>query len=110
MVTQLRVLVILAGGLLMCCWAAGRIRVLMHQAAIDGQVDPDRLSSTRSLRVIRRQAASGRAALPPEHLAGAVTQAITEILQRLLPSRRLRAFPGTTTSRPFHQPSTHTRT
>jgi hypothetical protein len=65
MVTQLRVLVMLAGGLLMCCWATGRIRVLMHQAAIDGQVDPDRLSSTRSLRVIRRQAASGRAALSP---------------------------------------------
>jgi hypothetical protein len=41
------------------------IRALMHQAALDGQVDPDRLSFTRSLRVIRRQAASGRAALSP---------------------------------------------
>ena len=41
------------------------IRALMHQAATDGQVDPDRLSFTRSLRVIRRQAASGRAALSP---------------------------------------------
>jgi hypothetical protein len=41
------------------------IRVLMHQAATDGEVDPDRLSFTRSLRVIRRQTASGRAALSP---------------------------------------------
>jgi Insertion element 4 transposase N-terminal/Transposase DDE domain len=41
------------------------IRALMHQAATDGEVDPDRLSFTRSLRVIRRQAASGRAALSP---------------------------------------------
>jgi Transposase DDE domain len=41
------------------------IRVLMHQAATDGGLDPDRLSFTRSLRVVRRQAASGRAALSP---------------------------------------------
>jgi Insertion element 4 transposase N-terminal/Transposase DDE domain len=41
------------------------IRALMHQAATDGGLDPDRLSFTRSLRVIRRQAASGRAALSP---------------------------------------------
>jgi Insertion element 4 transposase N-terminal/Transposase DDE domain len=41
------------------------IRALMHQAASDGGLDPDRLSFTRSLRVIRRQAASGRAALSP---------------------------------------------
>jgi hypothetical protein len=41
------------------------IRVLMRQAALDGDVDPDRLSFTRSLRVIRRQTASGRAALSP---------------------------------------------
>jgi len=41
------------------------IRVLMHQAALDGGVDPDRLSFVRSLRVIRRQTTSGRAALSP---------------------------------------------
>jgi hypothetical protein len=41
------------------------IRALMHQAATNGGLDPDRLSFTRSLRVIRRQAASGRAALSP---------------------------------------------
>jgi len=31
------------------------IRALMHQAALDAQVDPDRLSFVRSLRVVRRQ-------------------------------------------------------
>lgn len=41
------------------------IRRLMHQAALDGQVDPDRLSFVRSLRVVRRQLTSGRAALSP---------------------------------------------
>jgi hypothetical protein len=41
------------------------IRVLMHQAALAAQVDPDRLSFVRSLRVVRRQTVSGRAALSP---------------------------------------------
>ena len=31
------------------------IRALMHQAALDAQTDPDRLSFTRSLRIVRRQ-------------------------------------------------------
>jgi hypothetical protein len=31
------------------------IRQLMHQAALDGQVDPDRILFVRSLRVVRRQ-------------------------------------------------------
>jgi hypothetical protein len=31
------------------------IRELLHQAAVDAQVDPDRLSFTRSLRIVRRQ-------------------------------------------------------
>jgi hypothetical protein len=31
------------------------IRQLMHQAAVDGAVDPDRVSFVRSLRVVRRQ-------------------------------------------------------
>jgi Transposase DDE domain len=41
------------------------IRALMHQAALAVEVDPDRLSFLRSLRVVRRQTASGRAALSP---------------------------------------------
>jgi Insertion element 4 transposase N-terminal/Transposase DDE domain len=31
------------------------IRALMHQAALDADLDPDRLSFTRSLRIVRRQ-------------------------------------------------------
>lgn len=42
------------------------IRTLMHQAALDHRVDPDRVSFIRSLRIVRRQVTSiGQAALPP---------------------------------------------
>jgi hypothetical protein len=42
------------------------IRRLMHQAALDHQLDPDRLSFVRSLRVVRRQVTTtGQAAIPP---------------------------------------------
>jgi hypothetical protein len=42
------------------------IRRLMHQAALDHQLDPDRLSFVRSLRIVRRQvSATGQAAIPP---------------------------------------------
>ena len=42
------------------------IRRLMHQAALAVDVDPDRLSFTRSLRIIRRQVTTtGQAAFPP---------------------------------------------
>jgi hypothetical protein len=42
------------------------IRRLMHQAALAVDVDPDRLSFTRSLRIVRRQVTTtGQAAFPP---------------------------------------------
>jgi hypothetical protein len=42
------------------------IRTLMHQAALDHHLDPDRLSFVRSLRIVRRQVTTtGQAALPP---------------------------------------------
>jgi hypothetical protein len=42
------------------------IRRLMHQAALDHHLDPDRLSFVRSLRVVRRQVTTtGQAAIPP---------------------------------------------
>ena len=40
------------------------IRTLMHQAALDHHLDPDRLSFIRSLRIVRRQV-TGQAALSP---------------------------------------------
>ncbi|MFF4927289.1 IS4 family transposase [Kitasatospora sp. NPDC001261] len=42
------------------------IRQLMHQAALNEGVDPDRLSFTRSLRVVRRQVPA-QAAFSPRH-------------------------------------------
>jgi hypothetical protein len=70
------------------------IRRLMHQAALDHRVDPDRLSFVRSLRVVRRQVTTtGQAAIPPEPQARALARVTREITERLLPTRRLRAFP-----------------
>lgn len=40
------------------------IRALMHQAALDADLDPDRLSFTRSLRIVRRQLISQAAFSP----------------------------------------------
>jgi hypothetical protein len=40
------------------------IRTLMHQAALEAQVDPDRLSFTRSLHIARRQVTSQAAFSP----------------------------------------------
>jgi hypothetical protein len=40
------------------------IRTIMHQAALDAEVDPDRLSFTRSLHIARRQV-TGQAAFSP---------------------------------------------
>jgi hypothetical protein len=42
------------------------IRRLMHQAALDHHLDPDRLPFVRSLRIVRRQVTTtGQAVLPP---------------------------------------------
>jgi len=68
------------------------IRTLMHQAALQAEVDPDRLSFTRSLHIARRQV-TGQAAFPPRRLARATRQAVAEALRHLLPPRRLRALP-----------------
>jgi hypothetical protein len=68
------------------------IRTLMHQAALDAEVDADRLSFTRSLHIARRQVTS-QAAFPPRRLARATRQAVAEALRHLLPPRRLRSLP-----------------
>ncbi len=66
------------------------IRALMHTAADDRGVDPDRVSFTRSLRAARRSVRSGFGAATA-HLAVALADAVTEICRELLPARRLRA-------------------
>jgi hypothetical protein len=64
----------------------------MHQAALDADTDPDRLSFVRSLRIVRRQLIA-QAVFPPDQLARAARLALGEILAERLPVRRLRAPP-----------------
>ena len=64
----------------------------MHQAALHEGIDPDRLSFTRSLRVVRRQVPA-QAALSPRRLARALTRTLAEITDRLLPERHRRTCP-----------------
>ncbi|MHB1784495.1 MAG: IS4 family transposase, partial [Acidimicrobiales bacterium] len=64
------------------------IRSLMCRAAEEGEVDPDRLSFTRSMRAARR---SVRRTVD-DHTTG-LSHATAEILHELLPHRRLRANP-----------------
>jgi hypothetical protein len=45
------------------------VRQLMHQAATGRGLDPDRLSSTRPLRIVRRQVPA-QAAFPPADSPG----------------------------------------
>ncbi|MEU9114859.1 transposase [Streptomyces sp. NPDC048483] len=68
------------------------IRQLMHQAALDHDVDPDRISFTRSLRIVRRQVPA-QAAFSPHQTHRALTRTLAEIGQRLLPRRRHRTCP-----------------
>jgi hypothetical protein len=67
------------------------IRSLMHQAALDAGIDPDQVSFTRTLRLVRRQVPA-QAALSPSRLARALTRALAEIQRHLL-KRRLRSNP-----------------
>ena len=62
----------------------------MHTAASDHDLDPDRLSFTRSLRAARRSVRTGLGA-SAQLIAVALTETIAEICAELLPPRRLRA-------------------
>ena len=68
------------------------IRALMHTAATDHGVDPDRVSFTASLHAARRSVRAGLGTAT-RTLAVALTHTIAEINRRLLPPRRLRANP-----------------
>jgi len=63
----------------------------MCHAADEAGLDPDRLSFTRSLRVIRRQV-TDQAAFPPRRLKKATKATITEILEKIN-RRRHRTYP-----------------
>ena len=66
------------------------IRALMSHAADDHNIDPDRISFTRSLRAARRSTRAGLGTATT-NLAIALTDTIGEILHELLPVRRLRS-------------------
>jgi hypothetical protein len=66
------------------------IRVLMHDAASSGDLDPDRVSFTRALRAARRSVRSG-VGTASHAVDLALQAAIAEITRELLPERRLRA-------------------
>ena len=66
------------------------IRALMHTAADDHGLDPDRISFTRSIQAARRSVRTQTDTSPPQ-LTVALTEAIAEICRELLPHRRLRA-------------------
>ena len=68
------------------------IRRLMHDAALNADVDVDRLSFTSGLRAARRSART-QPGFSPRSLATAHEQAIAEILAGPLPERRLRVNP-----------------
>ena len=66
------------------------IRALMHTAAADRGVDPDRISFTASLHAARRSVRT-QTSTRPNALRQALARAIAEICAQLLPRRRLRA-------------------
>lgn len=65
------------------------LRALIHTAADQSGLDPDRISFTKTLHAARRSVRTGLNATVT--LASALRRAITEILHPLLPKRRLRA-------------------
>lgn len=65
------------------------LRTLIHAAADHSDLDPDRISFTKTLHAARRSVRTGLAG--PVNLTAALHRAITEILHPLLPKRRLRA-------------------
>ncbi|MBM7776264.1 hypothetical protein JOD54_006468 [Actinokineospora baliensis] len=68
------------------------VRHLMHEAAEHVGIDDDRLSFVRSFQAIRRQV-SDQAAYPPNRLTAAITETISEIVERPNPPRRERSHP-----------------
>jgi Insertion element 4 transposase N-terminal/Transposase DDE domain len=65
------------------------LRALIHDAADQGDLDPDRISFTKTLHAARRSVRTGMTGTI--NLATALRHAIAEILHPLLPKRRLRA-------------------
>ena len=65
------------------------LRALIHAAADDHDLDPDRISFTKTMHAARRSIRTGLS--DSVNLASALRRATTEMLHGLLPERRLRA-------------------
>lgn len=65
------------------------LRALIHAAADDHDLDPDRISFTKAIHAARRSVRTGLT--DTVNLASALHRATTELLHGLLPKRRLRA-------------------
>jgi len=76
-------------GLLVAHYA---IRFLMHEAALQAGIDPDRISFVHALNVIR-DAIPEFQMTAPEQLSQLYTRLLRDIVDDLLPERRLRSTP-----------------
>ena len=65
------------------------LRALIHRAAHDHDLDPDRISFTTALHAARRSIRTGLS--ETVNLTSALRRATSELLHGLLPKRRLRA-------------------
>ena len=68
------------------------VRALMTEAALQRDIDPERLSFTHAINVIRRKTIAQRV-FPPRGLRHLHQQVLAEILEEILPPRRLRTDP-----------------
>jgi hypothetical protein len=68
------------------------LSALLTQAAEAADLDPDRISFTRVLRIARRTA-TGTAGIPPEDWEEAKPHALTNITRKIIKSRRHRTCP-----------------
>ncbi|MDQ2788451.1 MAG: hypothetical protein M3Y73_01580, partial [Actinomycetota bacterium] len=71
------------------------ISALITRAAQAADIDPDRVSFTGTLRIIRRTVTTGKAAFPPEHWDRGLPRVHAEITHKhnLNPKRRHRSYP-----------------
>jgi Transposase DDE domain len=68
------------------------LRALIHRAAVEHDLDPDRVSFTRAAHAARRSVRAGIGSAT-HALAATLPDTIAEIVRELLPNRRLRAAP-----------------
>jgi hypothetical protein len=85
------------------------LAVLVAQAAEAADVDPDRVSFTRTVRLARRSA-TGTAGIPPEDWHAALPAVHAQLTDRLVPPRRHPHLPeGGQTRPPQRLPRQETR-